>query len=131
MKTLCLYPEIENAPLEIIDLLGNDIGLFADNSGDSDGNALLPSAPVICDKIVEAGYGEYINAAFLSSSEIAQMLKIKDALWLAENTITDDWEVFVHAVEEKVTLWAHFGAYGAGDEIWVCAKVVSRERKHG
>jgi len=89
MKTLLINPGKEDEAWGLLDELA---GLYGDNGGDPDGNAWLPS--------------------------MAATLGIEDVLALARLE-GDDWEAFRNAVDDHAKLWAHYGAYGAGDEIWV------------
>jgi len=117
-ETLLLEDETTDQAWPILDELA---GLYGDNGGDPDGNAWLPSEPITADEakaVIAAGLGEMVNpVSYLDDDEIAALLNIEDVLELADHC--DDWEAFQHAVEGKTDLWAHYGAYGAGDSRWV------------
>ena len=136
METLYVYDDETGEAWEV---LGDWAGLFGDNGGDPDGNAWLPRQPLSKEdpeavEVVERGLGEFTNAMYFGHpmlpgedlymsplEELAQLLHIEDVLDLAQRT--DDWEAFQNAVvgnsHYRVDLWAHYGAYGAMDEVWV------------
>jgi len=121
METLLINPGREDEAWGLLDELA---GLYGDNGGDPDGNAWLPSMPITEDEAepaLEAGAGEMIHALYFDGDELdnlAATLGIEDVLALARLE-GDDWEAFRNAVDDHAKLWAHYGAYGAGDEIWV------------
>ena len=114
-ETLLLEDTTTDQAWPILDELA---GLYG---GDPDGNAWLPSQPITADEaknVIAAGLGEMVNpVSYLDDDEIAKMISIEDVLELA--TRDDDWDAFRNAVGGKVDLWAHYGAYGAGDSRWV------------
>jgi len=132
-KVLVFTTEMDRIPTKLLNLLDTDpfheIGAYGDNGGDPDGNAWLPSEPVTCDEIVEAGSGEYVNAHYMDIDDMAELLRIKDVLHLARDT--EDWGAFTNAVDEhdRVRLWAHFGAYDAGGETWVLVFTMEVEER--
>lgn len=127
MKTLIVHP---NPMCEATAwrLLGNDAGLYIDNGYEPDGSAWLPSEPVFdgeADAVVEAGLGRYVEAVWLDGSEeIAAYIKRPDLL---DEALIDDQDAWYAAVDDWCAhndrLWAHFGAWCAGDEVLVVALV--------
>lgn len=112
-RTICLYES---------NLRHSNVDLFDDNGFQSDGNALLPREPLEDNEavwLVGQGKGEFVNAVWLSDAEVSDLLDIRDVLGLAEET--DDWDALKNAVRDhdRVRLWAHYGAYGASDSLWV------------
>ena len=109
---------------EALGLLGEIAGLYGDNGGDPDGNGWLPSQPIARDEasaVLEAGLGRMVKVAYFDDDEeVAEVLDIQDVLALAQHT--DDWQAFRNAVEDRVRLWAHYGAYGTGDSVWVVVR---------
>lgn len=122
-KTLELTPKNQWQLDQIWSLLDELAGTYGDNGYDPDGNGWLPSIEISRDEateIVQAKLGRMVNALYLNDDEIAKTLRIRDVLALAEET--DDWEAFQGAVEDRVRVWAHYGAYGAGDSLWVIVR---------
>jgi len=104
-------------------LLGEDAALYGDNGADPDGNTWLPSdevEPQAAARVVQADLGEVVQASRFDANNLyglARSLGISAALAAAERT--GDWDPFRTAVDGKGLEYAHYGAYGAGDEVWI------------
>lgn len=126
METLRLFDSGERWQLEeAFEVLEGYAVLFGDNGGDPDGNAWLPSQPLDDSvpevaRLLNQGKGELVNAFYYAWEDLtalADTLGIRDVLYLANEHA--DWQAFRNAVADRVYEWAHYGAYGAGDEVWV------------
>lgn len=115
MKTLLLNGKNLDAAYEI---LGDDAFLYGDNGGDSDGNGYLPSEQLENQKVVTAGFGEYVNALYLNDSEVLDL--VPHCKELVE--LSDDWDAVRNSIGDLARTWAHFGGYGTMDSRWVIVR---------
>lgn len=113
--------EITGNEQEAWKILEELAGLYGDNGGDPDGNAWFPSMVITkeeAEDVISAGLGKMTSVLYCDDDdELAAALKIQDVLALAQEC--DDWEALKNAVNDRVKSWAHYGAYGAGDSVWV------------
>ena len=103
-------------------LLGEYAGLYADNGGDPDGTAWLPSdqdnIPAdVALAVIDAGYGELVNATVADDDEVCQSLDL--AVPDEDESQQDLKERVAARMEARGFRWAHYGVYGAGDSQWV------------
>jgi len=119
-ETLEITTEHEDQLETVWAMLDGLAGMYDDNSGDPDGNAWFPSDIVTREEaagIVEAGLGKMTQVLVLDDDELADALDIQDVLGLA--VLCEDWDALRNAVDDRVAGWAHYGAYGAGDSVWI------------
>ena len=116
-KALKLFSEYANDDTHAVwDVVG---ATYQDNGDVADGNTWLETMPIqdyetgvdIVEAVVKQGFGEVIDVLELNGTELME--------WLG---ITND-EVASEELQEQVEArsagWAHYGAYGAGDERWL------------
>jgi hypothetical protein len=127
MKALKLFEGNDEA----WDLLGGADGVagyYGDNGGDPDGNAWLPNVggddftEELMQKAVDAGLGEIVEVeeAF-SDDEMLVILGLPSRQDVYAELDEDTVDALKAAANTQLQ-WAHYGAYGAGDSVWVFVK---------
>ena len=102
-------------------LLGDLAGLYGDNGGEPDGNAWLPSQTVTEEEgadVIAAGLGEMVDVLYANDEAMGKVLKmapLPDGEELEEETA----DMMKLLADEHTVAWAHYGAYGASDSLWV------------
>ena len=99
------------------EILGELAGAYGDNGGDPDGNAWLPSDTITEEKatnVIAAGFGKMVDVLYANDDAMLRHLGFAPTNEeLEEETIARMKEA------ANATGWAHYGAYGAGDSLWV------------
>ncbi|SRR6266568_2984823 len=107
-------------------LLGEYAGLYADNGGDPDGPAWLPSdqddiPASVAQMVIDAGFGELADATVADDDEVCKFLDL--ALPSDDESGQDLKERVAARMEARSIMWAHYGAYNVGDSQWVYINV--------
>jgi len=103
-------------------ILEDYAGCYGDNGGEPDGNAWLPSDGVRDDlaaQVVAAGLGKLVKARAMNDRELAGFLgggRILEDGWEDDETVFDAWQM---QLNERQGGWAHYGAYGVSDSLWI------------
>ena len=102
------------------------LGMYGDNGGDPDGNAWLPVSDIkpgddtLTDWIAANGHGEFVEARYANDEAIARMGNlILEEDWQDSEDFDDIVDNLRNKAEENSDGWAHYGAYGVADSVWV------------
>ncbi len=103
------------------------LGHYGDNGGDPDGNAWLPSETVGLDFdtrwLVSNGYGHMTEINYANDAALRHLTGIHlGEDWSDDDDTIDSIKAWFN---DNTGGWAHYGAYGAGDSVWVYKPLMS------
>jgi len=121
-KTLRLKPRTLGDLHTAMEILGKYAESYSDNGGNPDGNAWLPSSDIpddVAEMIVARGLGEMVIAFRMDDEDVATYFDVEEIFAIARET--DDWDLFRDRLtaDNYIHAYAHYGAYGASDSLWV------------